>query len=95
MPPVNKSQGGLVIAATDKAALKHERPASLLEWKSYRHQRVLRSTLAAEAAALDRTHDTAHFLAMVFSEMCDASFVATLNDRPLYEVIPVTDARSL
>ncbi|CAE7570315.1 GIP, partial [Symbiodinium necroappetens] len=89
--PGSKSQGGLVITATDKQAKVQERPASLLEWKSYRHQRILRSTLAAEAAALDRTHDHAHFLAMTFSEMCDAAFISTLNDRPLFEVIPVTD----
>ncbi|CAE7226683.1 unnamed protein product [Symbiodinium sp. CCMP2592] len=93
--PGNKSQGGLVIVATDRVAKNQETSASLLEWKSYRHQRVLRSTLAAEAAALDRTHDHAHFLAMTFSEMCDATFISTLNDRPLFEVIPVTDARSL
>ena len=93
--PGNKSQGGLVIVATDKTAKSQERPASLLEWKSYRHQRILRSTLAAEAAALDRTYDHAHFLAMSFSEMCDAAFISTLHDRPLFEVLPVTDARSL
>ncbi|CAE7664233.1 GIP [Symbiodinium sp. CCMP2592] len=67
--PNSKSQGGLVIVATDKEVLHQVRPASLLEWKSYRHQRVLRSTLAAEASALDRTFDHACFMAMVYSEM--------------------------
>ena len=57
--PNNKSQGGLVIVATDRRALREPCEASLLEWKSYRHQRVLRSTLAAEASALDRSHDHA------------------------------------
>ncbi|CAE7250405.1 TY5A [Symbiodinium natans] len=93
--PNNKSQGGLVVTATDKEALGQTRAASLLDWKSYRHQRILRSTLAAEAAALDRSYDHARFMAMAFSEMVYANFKATMNERPLFEVIPVTDARSL
>ena len=93
--PNNKPQGGFVVAATDKRAKQETRPASLLEWKSYRHQRVLRSTLAAEAAALDRAHAHANFMAIVFSEMTNGRFIATLNERPEYEVVPITDARSL
>ena len=92
--PGNKSQGGLVIVMTDKHVLSGPRPASLLEWKSYRHQRVLRSTLAAEAASLDRTSDMANFMSCVFGEMTDANYKATCGIAP-YEVIPVTDARSL
>ncbi|CAE7400233.1 FMN2 [Symbiodinium sp. KB8] len=93
--PNNKSQGGLVIVATDRRALREPCEASLLEWKSYRHQRVLRSTLAAEASALDRSHDHARFMAMVFSEMAYGDYVATENERAKHEVVPVTDARSL
>ena len=51
--PNNKSQGGLVIVATTSDALRTSTPCSVLEWKSYRHQRMLRSTLAAEAASLE------------------------------------------
>ncbi|CAE7222193.1 unnamed protein product [Symbiodinium sp. CCMP2456] len=93
--PGNKSQGGLVITITDQEALTQPRAASLVDWKSYRHQRVLRSTLAAEASALDRAYDHARFMAMVWSEMIKADYVATMNERPLVEVVPVTDARSL
>ncbi|CAE7353272.1 GIP [Symbiodinium sp. CCMP2592] len=93
--PNNKSQGGLVIVATDRCALREPCEASLLEWKSYRHQRVLRSTLAAEASALDRSHDHARFMAMVFSEMVYGDYIATVNERAKHEVVPVTDARSL
>ena len=32
---------------------------------------------------------------MTFSEMCEASLLSTMNEHPLFEVIPVTDARSL
>ncbi|CAJ1336414.1 unnamed protein product, partial [Effrenium voratum] len=92
--PGNKSQGGLAILATDKRALHETRAASLLEWKSYRHQRVLRSTLAAEAASLDRAHDVGMYMACSFSEMTDANYKAAEKGIPIYEVIPVTDARS-
>ena len=93
--PGHKSQGGLVIVATDKKALGEKRSASLLEWKSYRHQRILRSTLAAEAASLDKAFDHGNYMAMMLSEMMDGGFLATMNERPLCEVLPVTDARSL
>ena len=93
--PNSKSQGGLVVVTTDKSVLEGARPASLLEWKSFRHQRVLRSTLAAEAASLDRAEDYGNFAAAMFSEMTQAGHIATMCERPAYEVIPVTDARSL
>ena len=92
--PQNKSQGGYVVLLTDKAALHGEQPASLLEWKSYRHQRVLRSTLAAEAASLDRAQDVGNFMACSFTEMLDPGYRAT-QGVPGFEVVPITDARSL
>ena len=92
--PGNKSQGGLVVLATTKQCLETPQRASMLEWKSYRHQRVLRSTLAAEAASLDRAFDVGNFLACTFSEMTSGGYKAT-TATPMYEVIPVTDARSL
>ena len=92
--PGGKSQGGLVITMSDKGVFDQERPASLLEWKSYRHQRILRSTLAAEAASLDRAVDMGNFMACVFSEMIYANYQATCGT-PMFQVIPVTDARSL
>ena len=51
--------------------------------------------LAAEACALDRAQDYGNYLALVFSEMTDGSFIATHNQRPAYPVIPVTDSRSV
>ena len=92
--PGNKSQGGLTVLLTDKQVFEMERPASLLEWKSYQHHRALRSTLAAEAASLDRAFDMGNFMACVFSEMVHADYVAT-SGMPAFEVVPVTDARSL
>ncbi|CAE7806594.1 RE1, partial [Symbiodinium necroappetens] len=93
--PGGKSQGGLLVAATSKKVLQTPQPASLLEWKSYRHQRVLRSTLAAEAASLDKAEDYGNFIATMLSEMIDGRYTATLREVPIIEVLPVTDARSL
>ena len=92
--PNNKSQGGYVVLLTDKQALESEQPASLWDWKSYRHQRILRSTLAAEAASLDKAQDMGHFMACAFTEMTNPQFRAN-QGLPDYEVVPITDARSL
>ena len=93
--PNNKSQGGLLITATTTSALTTSTTCSVLEWKSYRHQRVLRSTLAAEAASLDRAEDAANFLGSMLAETFDASYVAAGSGRSPIPVYPVTDARSL
>ena len=50
--PGNKSQGGLVVLATTKQCLETPQRASMLEWKSYRHQRVLRSTIGCRGSIL-------------------------------------------
>ena len=34
-------------------------------------------------------------MALAFSEMVDQSFASTMNERALFKVVPVTDARSL
>ena len=51
-----EAQNYIALASTPEA-LTQQADASLLDWKSYRHQRVLRSTLAAEAASLDKSED--------------------------------------
>ncbi|CAE7804420.1 GIP [Symbiodinium necroappetens] len=76
-----KSQGGQHLVSSDDSVYTEPRPGSIFEWKSYRHQRVLRSTLAAEACALDRAQDYGNYLALMFSEMTDGSFIATHNQR--------------
>ena len=92
--PGLKSQGGMVILMTDDKVTEETRNATLIDWRSFRHQRVLRSTLSAEAASLDRANDTACFLACVMGEMLDGTYRAT-SGHPSFQVIPVTDARSL
>lgn len=81
--PNNKSQAGLAVLATTREYLNGPQKASLLEGKSYRHQRVLRSTLAAEAASLDRAHDMGNFMACVFSAMTFGYYKGTTGT-PMY-----------
>ena len=50
--------------------------------------------MATEAAALDRAQDTASFMACVFTEMVNADYKAICGV-PGFEVVPITDARSL
>ena len=42
---------------TDDTVEEHISPASVIEWSSHKVQRVVRSTLAAEAGALNEAHD--------------------------------------
>jgi len=61
----------------------------------YRHQRMLRSTLAAEAASLDRSEDAANYFGSMLAETMDSNFTAAGSGRSPIPVYPVTDARSL
>ena len=93
--PGGKSQGGFLITATTAECAKCSAEASLLDWKSYRHQRVLRSTLASEAASLDKSEDYANFLGCVLGEMSVPSYIASHSGKSPFSIWPVTDARSL
>lgn len=93
--PGGKSQGGFLVVATTEDCARQEADASLLDWKSYRHQRVLRSTLAAEAASLDKSEDYANFLGCMLGEIAVAGYVASHSGRSPFSIWPVTDARSL
>ena len=35
------------------------------------------------------------YMAAMFSEITDGNYVTTMRDKPLFEVIPITDARSV
>eukprot|EP00913_Durusdinium_trenchii_P021083 g19812.t1 len=93
--PSNKSQGGYVTVACTEDSLQGEGDASLLDWKSYWHQRVLRSTLAAEAASLDRAEDGANFVSAFTGELFLPGYVASRSGKSLFPIWPVTHARSL
>lgn len=93
--PNGESQGGFVVTAATDAASNGETEASFLDWKSYRRQRVLRSTLAAEAASLDKAEDYANFLGCILGEMVVSGYVASHSGKSPFPIWPVTDARSL
>ena len=50
--------------------------------------------MAAEAASLDKAEDYGNFVAATLSELADGKHVASMQ-APAFEVVPVTDARSL
>ena len=93
--PGNKSQGGCIITATTSKALEGEDLASLLLWRSFRHQRVLRSTLAAEAASLDRCEDESNYVGCMMGELMVPGYVAAHSAKSPFPIHPVCDARSL
>ncbi|CAK8999613.1 Copia protein (Gag-int-pol protein) [Cleaved into: Copia VLP protein [Durusdinium trenchii] len=93
--PGGKSQGGYIVLASTPEALTQQTDASLLDWKSYRHQRVLRSTLAAEAASLDKSEDYANFAGCMLGEMANGTYIASHSAKSPFAIWPVTDARSL
>ena len=93
--PGGKSQGGYIVLASTPDALVQQAEASLLDWKSYRRQRVLRSTLAVEAASLDKSEDYANFVGCMLGEMFNGSYIASHSAKSPFAIWPVTDARSL
>jgi hypothetical protein len=67
--PGCKSQAALLVFVSDRSCFVGKAPCSIMEWKSHRLRRVCRSTLAAEAAALDASVDHGNFLGAMLSEM--------------------------
>eukprot|EP00971_Amphidinium_carterae_P335324 6471125-Amphidinium_carterae.1 len=63
------SQCGMIIALTSSDCLKSAEsfPASIIEYKSFRARRVCRSTLAAEAQAIEAGVDHTQFVASYFT----------------------------
>jgi hypothetical protein len=93
--PGARSQAGMLICACSKNVTTEEVPASILEWKSHRLKRVCRSTLGAEAAALDAAADHASYIGSLMSELLYVDYRATLHGASRVPVTPVTDCKSL
>ncbi|CAE7356139.1 RE2 [Symbiodinium sp. CCMP2592] len=77
-----KSQEGLLVCLTTPDALTGNAPAVLLDWKSTRTPRVVRSTLAGEAYAADDSIDRGVLANQMFSEIifgCEANPVTNLK----------------
>ena len=46
--PTSKSQGGLVVLASEKKCLQEPYKPSLLSWKSHKHRRTLRGSITGQ-----------------------------------------------
>jgi len=94
--PGFRTQAGYFIVITDQDALTKSRPASVLEWKSHRLKRSVKSTLAAEAAAMESSCDVGFYIGVFLSEILHSDFKASRSDgHTLVAVRPITDCRSL
>ena len=88
-----RSQTGYIVLVTSREALYGREPASIMDWGSNRTNRVVRSTLAAEAAAADKAIDRAVYVSYMFDEAIYRR-PATLRQSTV-PVIAITDCRSL
>ena len=89
----SKSQMGIVILCCSPACLDWTTRASLLDWKSTRSPRVTRSTLAAEANAMDEAVDRCCYINAYITELLYDQ-KEPLGAR-LLKQLQVTDCRSL
>ena len=68
--PRSGSQQGCVIAFGDRVREKvHQAPLCIAAWSSTRIERVVRSTLAAEAAALANGYDMAVYMRVLLARL--------------------------
>jgi len=91
--PDHKSQLGLVVALSSRAALKGAAPASIIDWRSCRSKRQVRSTLAAEANAADQSIDHGYYASAFLSECLTGKSPVTHD--PCVALFNATDCKSL
>ena len=88
-----RTQIGNIVVVTTTSAFNGSSPASVMDWRSSRTKRVIRSTLAGEASAADVAADTAYFTAALFDEALSGK--RTTKNAPFSPHIICTDCRSL
>ena len=94
--PQNKAQAGYLLCMSDNLVLEKTTPAAVMEWKSHRIKRSVRSTLAAETNAMEAACDAAYYNGIFISECLDSAYRASKSpDHCLIAVKPITDCRSL
>ena len=94
--PGFRTQAGYFIVITDQDALTRSRPASVLEWNSHRLKRSVKSTLAAEASAMESACDIGFYIGVFLNELLQAEFRASRSDgHTLVALRPITGCRSL
>ena len=92
----NGSQQGYVVAISTTKALEESRPMNAVDWSSSKIHRVVRSTLAAEAAAASHCHDRAVYARAMLSELD----IKTIKESWTTEIkkipcVQISDCRSL
>ena len=88
-----RSQTGKIVVLTDSRALKEKTPGTVVDWRSTRTKRVVRSTLAAEAIAADAATDHSYYMAAFFDEGLHRR--RATSGKPVMKTIICTDCRSL
>lgn len=91
-----KSQEGLLVCLTTEAALEGPAPAVLVDWKSTRTPRVVRSTLAGEAYAADDAIDRGVLVNQSLCELIFGEHASPIRrDAQLLRHLHATDCKSL
>eukprot|EP00971_Amphidinium_carterae_P325704 6456102-Amphidinium_carterae.1 len=88
-----KSQAGLCLVLVARETMNKTCIGSLVDWKSHRSRRVVRSTLSAEACAADAALDHAQYTSCFIGSLLNGT---TFRDKKGYLPFAVlTDCRSL
>jgi len=93
-----KTQVGFLVFMTSLSVLTELAPGSLMDWKSTRTPRAVRSTLAAEATACDACTDHVFYYAAFMIELVHNVSVLSVGIDKVKDYIPCyvcTDCRSL
>ncbi len=88
-----KSQEGIVVVLTTPSSLDGHVQCMMVDWKTTRTPRVVRSTIAGEAYAADDAIDRASLANAILTEMITGD--PTLKTGPLLKHAHATDCRSL
>jgi len=89
----NRFQTGTLIAVTTTEVRLGRAPASVVDWRSTRTKRFVRSTLAAEAIAADTAADGVYYVAAFFEKALFRRRATA--GRPTLPCVVRTDCRSL
>ena len=90
-----KSQEGLLVCLTTPGALQGPTDAVMLDWKSPRTPRVVRSTLAGEACAADDAIDRGVYVNQCLCELIFGANASPLSNPQYLRHLHATDCKSL
>ena len=98
--PDGSSQDGLLVFATTTQLEKgHEAPISIMDWRSWKLTRKVRSSLAAESQAAADAVDSLNFVRLVFAECLSADGIDLRKIDEIHQLSPpallITDCKSL